>query len=147
MTSSQEPEAVRPSHYEIDSRFSLLVLFLVVALFIAARIWRLTDSCLWFDEVFGIHAARYDWKQMLQFVAADLIHPPLFYALLKFWIAIGGESLLWLRLLSVLLSVAAIIPIVLLCRALKLNSWQTSLALALLAVNGYLIKYAQEVRM
>jgi uncharacterized membrane protein len=84
---------------------------------------------------------------MLQFVAADLIHPPLFYALLKIWIAIGGESLLWLRLLSVLLSVAAIIPILLLCRTLKLNSWQTSLALALLAVNGYLIKYAQEVRM
>ena len=147
MTSSQETEGGRPSYYEIDSRSSLLLFFVVVALFIAARIWRLTDSCLWFDEIFSIHAARYDWKQMLQFVAADLIHPPLFYALLKIWIAIGGEALLWLRFLSVLLSVAAIVPIVLLCRALKLNSWQTSLALALLAVNGYLIKYAQEVRM
>jgi hypothetical protein len=30
----------------------------------------------------------------VRFVAADLIHPPLFYALLKVWISIGGESLL-----------------------------------------------------
>jgi len=95
MTSSQETEGGRPSYYEIDSRSSLLLFFVVVALFIAARIWRLTDSCLWFDEIFSIHAARYDWKQMLQFVAADLIHPPLFYALLKIWIAIGGEALLF----------------------------------------------------
>ena len=147
MTSSPAPVAARPSPDESDSRFSLLLFFLVVGIFIAARLWQLTTSCLWFDELFGIHAARYDWRQMLQFVAADLIHPPLFYVLLKIWIALGGESLLWLRLLAVLLSIAAIVPIVLLCRALKFNWWHTNLALALLAVNGYLIKYAQEVRM
>ncbi len=147
MTSTPAPASARPSPDESASRFSPLLFVVVVGLFIAARVWRLTASCLWFDEIFGIHAARYDWKQMFQFVAADLIHPPLFYALLKIWIAIGGESLLWLRMLPVLLSVAAIVPIVLLCRSLKLNSWQTNLALALLAVNGYLIKYAQEVRM
>ena len=146
MTSPPAPAAARPSP-DKSARFSLLLLIVVVGLFIGARLWQLTTSCLWFDEIFGIHAARYDWKPMLQFVAADLIHPPLFYALLKVWIAIGGESLLWLRLLSVLLSVAAIVPIVLLCRSLKLNSWQTNLVIALLAVNGYLIKYAQEVRM
>ena len=147
MTSSPAPGAARTSPEQSDSRSSQLLLFLVVALFVAARIWQLTTSCLWFDEIFGIHAARYDWKQMFRFVAADLIHPPLFYALLKIWIAIGGESLLWLRLLPALLSIAAIVPIVLLCRALKLNWWQTNFALALLAVNGFLIKYAQEIRM
>ena len=147
MTSSAAPGVAQPTPDEIVSRSSSLFLFLIVAIFIAARIWRLTASCLWFDEIFGIHAARYNWKQMFQFVAADLIHPPLFYALLKIWIAIGGESLLWLRLLPALLSIAAIVPIVLLCRALKLNSWQMNLAVALLAVNGYLIKYAQEIRM
>ncbi len=147
MTSPPAPGPARPSPEQSDFRSSLLLLFLVVALFIAARMWQLTTSCLWFDEIFGIHAARFDWKPMFRFVAADLIHPPLFYALLKIWIAIGGESLLWLRLLPVLLSVAAIVPIVLLCRALKLNWWQTNVALGLLAVNGYLIKYAQEIRM
>ena len=147
MTSPPAPGAARPSPEQNDSRSSQLLLFLVVALFIAARIWQLTSSCLWFDEIFGVHAARYDWKQMFRFVAADLIHPPLFYALLKIWIAIGGESLLWLRLLPALLSVAAIVPILLLCGALKLDWWQTNVALGLLAVNGFLIKYAQEIRM
>jgi uncharacterized membrane protein len=147
MTSPPAPASARPSPDESASRFFLPVFVIVVGLFIAARVWHLTSSCLWFDEIFGIHAARFNWKQMFQFVAADLIHPPLFYALLKIWIAVGGESLLWLRMLPVILSVAAIVPIVLLCRSLKLNSWQSNLALALLAVNGYLIKYAQEVRM
>ena len=59
----------------------------------------------------------------------------------------GGESLLWLRLLPALVSIAAIIPFLLLCRELKLKQSEWNLALLLLAVNGYLIKYAQELRM
>ena len=142
-----EKDVASPRPIGIASTSSLLLFVLIALLFVAARLWRLTASCLWFDEIFSVHATRYGWKQMFQFVAADLIHPPLFYVLLKIWIAIGGESLLWLRLLPVLLSVVAVVPIVLLCRALKLTNLQTLIALALLAVNGYLIKYAQEVRM
>jgi uncharacterized membrane protein len=107
----------------------------------------LTGSCLWFDEIFSVHAARHGWNELFSFVAADLIHPPLFYALLKIWIGIGGESLLWLRLFPVLTSVATIVPFALLTRELKLRLNNATLALLLLAVNGYLIKYAQEVRM
>ncbi|HYP53569.1 MAG TPA: glycosyltransferase family 39 protein [Pyrinomonadaceae bacterium] len=115
--------------------------------YVALRLWRLTDSCLWFDEIFGVHAARHTWGQMLRFVAADVIHPPLFYALLKIWTAAGGESLAWLRLLPVVLSCLALVPLVLLCRELRLTRAETCLALLLAALNGYLIKYAQEVRM
>ncbi len=84
---------------------------------------------------------------MLKFVAADIIHPPLFYALVKVWIGVGGESLLWLRLLPALISVATIVPFFLLARELNLRSSELNLALLLMAVNGYLIKYAQELRM
>ena len=120
---------------------------LILSLFIGARLWHLTSSCLWFDEIFGIHAARYSWSQLIKFVAADIIHPPLFYVLLKVWIAIGGESLLWLRLLPALTGIAVVGPFYLLCRELGLKATEIKLALLLLAVNGYLIKYAQEVRM
>ena len=120
---------------------------LVLALFIAARFWNLTASCLWFDEIFSLHAARHGWTEMLRFVAADIIHPPLFYILLKLWIGVGGESLLWLRLFPVLTSIAAIFPFLLLCREFRLRPWEINLALLLMAVNGYLIRYAQEVRM
>ncbi|HVF27524.1 MAG TPA: glycosyltransferase family 39 protein, partial [Pyrinomonadaceae bacterium] len=126
---------------------SLILFALAVALYVAARLWRLTASCLWFDEIFGVHAARHGWRTLIDFVAADIIHPPLFYVLLKIWIGVGGESLLWLRLFPALTAVAAIAPFMLLCRELRLRTPETNLALLLLAVNGYLIKYAQEVRM
>lgn len=116
-------------------------------MFVAARLWRLSASCLWFDEIFSVHAARHGWAELLRFAAADIIHPPLFYLLLKIWISLGGESLLWLRLLPALVGMAAIIPFLLLCRELDLKQNERNLALLLLAVNGYLIKYAQELRM
>ena len=126
---------------------SSFIIFALIAGFIAARLWRLTASCLWFDEIFSLHAARYDWEHMMSFIAADIIHPPLFYALLKVWITIGGESLLWLRLFPALTAIASLLPFLLLCRELRLRAGEINLALLLLAVNGYLIKYAQELRM
>ena len=48
-------------------------------LYVAVRLWRLTDACLWFDEIFGVHATEHSWGGMLWFVAQDLIHPPLFW--------------------------------------------------------------------
>lgn len=123
-------------------------LFLSISLlFIAARLWRLTSTCLWFDEIFSVHAARHNWSDLIKFVAADLVHPPLFYALLKLWIALGGESLLWLRLFPVLFSVATIIPVWFLCRELKIKPAEINLALLLIAVSRFLLGYAQEVRM
>ena len=116
-------------------------------IFMAARLWHLTATCLWFDEAFSVHAARHGWAEMFKFVAADIIHPPLFYAVLKIWIGIGGESLVWLRLLSVLLAVATIAPFYLLCRELNLKPKERNLAFMLIAVSGFLIKYTQEVRM
>jgi hypothetical protein len=120
---------------------------LLVCLYVAARLWRLTGSCLWFDELFSVHAARHTWPGLWRFVAADLIHPPLFYALLKLWTAAGGESLSWLRLFPFVASVAALVPLLLLARELKLGASATNVALLVAAANGYLIKYAQEVRM
>ncbi len=126
---------------------SFLLTAALVCFYAAARLWRLTASCLWFDEIFGVHAARHAWGDLWRFVAADLIHPPLFYALLKLWVAAGGESLWWLRLFPALASIAAVVPLLLLARELRLGAGATRLALLVAAANGYLIKYAQEVRM
>ena len=82
----------------------------VLAIYVGTRFWNLTFSCLWFDEIFSVHAAEHNWNSILNFVALDLIHPPLFYLLLKAWIAIGGESLLWLRSFPVVFSIVAIVP-------------------------------------
>ena len=114
---------------------------------LAVRLWRLDESCLWFDELFGLHAARHAWGDLPRFVALDLVHPPLFYLLLKVWTAAGGESVWWLRLLPAALSSLALVPLWLLARELRLTRHAAALALALAATSGCLVKYAQEVRM
>ncbi|MBA3352430.1 MAG: glycosyltransferase family 39 protein, partial [Blastocatellia bacterium] len=131
-----------------QSRRTVTILTLALCVvYIAVRLWRLTDSCLWFDEIFSVHAAEHEWNSLFWFVAQDLIHPPLFYVLLKVWMSIGGESLIWLRLFPVFFSGLVLGPFIYLCRELKLKTPAMLLGLVFLAVNGSLIKYAQEVRM
>jgi len=120
---------------------------LVAAVYVAIRYWDLTASCLWFDEIFSVHGAEHPWGSLFSFVSLDLIHPPLFYVLLKLWIGVGGESLFWLRLFPVFFSVSAIFPFFALCRELRLPVWTRNLAVFFFAVTGSLIKYAEEVRM
>lgn len=124
-----------------------LIFAAIGAVYIFLRLWHLTDSCLWFDEIFSIHAAEHDWTNLFWFVAQDLIHPPLFYVLLKIWILVGGESLFWLRFFPVFFSILAAVPFLLLCRQLKLPFSTAAVAFTFFAVNGSCIKYAQEVRM
>lgn len=132
---------------KLNEKHWFWILGALALVYILLRLWHLTDSCLWFDEVFGIHAAEHDWAGMFSFVAQDLIHPPLFYVFLKLWISIGGEGLFWLRFFPVFFSIVALVPFYLLCRALKIGYPATALALTFLAANGALIKYAQEIRM
>jgi len=123
------------------------IFVLTVGLFVASRLWHLTTYSLWADEIFSLLAARHNWSGLIAYVAGDIVHPPLFYMLLKLWITIGGESLLWLKLFPFLISVATLFPLFLLCRELKLRPSEMNLALVLIAVNGYLIYFAQELRM
>lgn len=132
----QIPRKIRPR----------LILFAACAFYAFVRLRDLDASCLWFDEIFSVHAARHQWADLLRFAAADIVHPPLFYLLLKIWIALGGESLFWLRLFPALASVAALAPFVALCRTLRLPAPAIYLAAWLMAVNAYLIKYAQTLR-
>src|SRR5262249_23492195 len=115
--------------------------------FIAARIWRLTDYGLFGDEIFSMQAIGDDWSGVITNVIADGVHPPLFYLLLKAWTVIGGESLFWLKLLPLLISIVSILPFFLLCRELKLGPGAINLSLGLMACNGFLVTYAQELRM
>jgi len=132
---------------KLDDKTGLLIIALICLVYVSLRVWNLTDSCLWFDEIFGVHAAELDWANLVWFVAQDLIHPPLFYALLKIWIWVGGESLFWLRVFPVFFSTLAVVPFILLCRQFKLSLPTIALALTFFAASGSLIKYAQEVRM
>ncbi|MCA1630154.1 MAG: hypothetical protein LC774_07430, partial [Acidobacteria bacterium] len=68
--------ARRPESEEKDGAWrvrELALPALVGALYVGVRVWRLDAACLWFDEVFGVHAAAWHgWGGMLRFVALDL---------------------------------------------------------------------------
>jgi hypothetical protein len=151
MPVKHEPLGEKRTEGDATDRRGVIVYALLVALFVGVRVWRLDASCLWFDEVFSVHAARHGWGELLEFVALDLIHPPLFYLLLKLWMAFvgGGESVWWLRLFPLLTQAAAIVPLLLLGRELGLRrrGGVMPVALLLMAVNGYLIQHAQGLRM
>src|SRR5213080_2775677 len=140
-SSSDDSQNTSATRWLPQAGLQQLIFFSIVILYIAARFWRLTAGCLWFDEIFSVHAARHSWRELFSFVAADVVHPPLFYALLKIWIAAGGESLVWLRLFPFLISVAAIVPLMLLCRALQLNAAETNLTLGSLWL---FVRFVQE---
>ena len=129
------------------TKLDAAVFALACGLYVAARLWQLTGYSLLPVEIFSVRAIRHNWTDMIAFLAKDIVHPPLFYVLLKLWMGIGGESLLWLKLFPALISFAMIVPFFLLCRELKLRAAEINLALLLMAINGYLVYYAQEVRM
>ena len=130
-----------------NDSLSRIIIALLFVVFILLRFWNLTESCLWFDELFSVHAAEQSWGNIFSFVAQDLIHPPLFYVLLKLWISVGGENLYFLRVFPVLFAIVSLIPFYYLCRQLKFEFPVFALALAFFTFNGALIKYSQEVRM
>lgn len=131
-----------------DRRPFQIVVIAVLFLVYASLRWNgIDDACLWFDEIFSVHAAEQPWDRILDFVIADLVHPPLFYILLKLWIGIGGSDLLWVRLLPFVFSLIAVIPFLLLARELKLKFHTIAFALFLVSVSGILINYTQRVRM
>ena len=135
-----------PNSVAFINRSWIFFLF-VVLLFLASRIYGLIDFSLWTDEIFSLKTASLPWSDMLQRLIIDKVHPPLFYVLLKIWITVGGQSLLWLKLFSFFIAAASVIPFYLLCRELNLSAGAMNIALLLASVNGYLIYYAQEVRM
>jgi hypothetical protein len=128
-------------------RKGIVIFVLLAALFAAARFWGLGDCCLDCDEIFSLKFARLSWSDLFTAVADDVSHPPLFYLLLKGWIDIGGESVYWLRMNPALTAIACVGPLLLFCRALRLSWAETNIAIALLAVNGFLIGFAQQLRM
>jgi hypothetical protein len=129
------------------NKWASVIFLLTLGLYVAARAWNLTTTPLNFDETFSVHAVRHDWSGLIHFLERDMVHPPLFYVLLKVWVEVGGESLLWLRLFGLLMATISIFPLIGLCRQLNLSAVEQNLAVGLIAVNGFLIYYSQFLRM
>jgi hypothetical protein len=147
LTEIQELEVAAVGAVQRRTYRTSAALWALVALYILVRAWNLTAFCLDSDEVFSVTMARLPTGDLLAAIVYDVVHPPLFYLLLKLWIAIGGTALVWVRLLPFALSVLALVPLLLVFRTLGLSPAARTLSLALVAVNEYLVFHARYVRM
>ena len=98
------------------------------------------------DETFSVWLASHRVADMLQWIVKIDQHPPLYYFLLHYWIALTGDTPYYARLLSVLIG-AGTIPVIYLIGKRISGGMMGLAAAALLAFSPFHIFYAQETRM
>jgi hypothetical protein len=101
---------------------------------------------MWLDETFSVWLASQSVPDMLQWIVRIDQHPPLYYFLLHYWIALKGDSAYYVRLFSVLFG-AGTIPIIYLIGK-RMSGVVMGLAAAIfLALSPFHVYFAQETRM
>jgi len=110
------------------------------------RVLLLGMKGMWLDETFSVWLASHNIGEMLQWIVRIDQHPPLYYFLLHYWIAIKGNSPYYVRLFSVLFG-AATIPIIYLIGK-RMSGVVMGIAAAIfLALSPFHLYFAQETRM
>jgi uncharacterized membrane protein len=110
------------------------------------RVLLLGKNVMWLDETFSVWLANHSLADMLQWMIKIDQHPPFYYLLLHYWIALNGDTPYYVRLLSALFG-AGTIPIIYLIGK-RMSGVMVGLAAAVfLALSLFNIYYAQETRM
>ena len=110
------------------------------------RVLLLSSKGMWLDETFSVWVASHSVVDMLHWIVRIDQHPPLYYLLLHYWIALNGDTPYYVRLLSVLFG-AGTIPIIYLIGK-RISGVVMGLAAAvIMALSLFNIYYAQETRM
>ncbi len=147
-----QPETSQPPSDRHRVPWPLVAPAALVATGLALRLIALGRSSLWYDEAFSWHLCRLPLSRMLAKIASD-VHPPLFYAALRAWIVLFGDSVVAMRILSALAGSGCV------AAAYWLGSVAARpggpgrahgaglCAAALVASNGFLIYYSQQARM
>jgi hypothetical protein len=110
------------------------------------RVLLLDQKGMWLDETFSVWLANHSVADMLHWIARIDQHPPLYYLLLHYWIALKGDTPYYVRLLSVLFG-AGIIPIIYLIGKRMSGAVMGLAAAVFLAFSPFNIYFAQETRM
>jgi len=110
------------------------------------RVLLLGIKGMWLDETFSVWIANHTVGEIVQLAARFDQHPPLYYLLLHYWIALKGDTAYYARLLSALIGTATI-PVMYLIGK-RLSGIIVGLAAAaLLALSPFNVYFAQETRM
>ena len=136
--------AVHPSKRTSREWVHWLTLLLLLAAGPAARFLYLAEKAFWFDETFSVEVARLDWPNFLHLLWWREANMSLYYVLLRIWLHFG-HSPFFVRSLSAGIA-SATIPAIYWLGTMLYDRRVGLIAAALLACNGYDIRYAQEAR-
>ena len=126
----------------------LTPIFVIVITLIGGglRIFLLGHNGLSLDEAFSMWLSDHSVVDMLPWIARIDQHPPLYYLLLHYWMALNGNTPSDLRMLSALFGTATIPVIYLIGK--RMSGWLVGLVAAMiLAISPFNIRFAQEARM
>lgn len=133
-----------------SSRFYEAAIVVAVMIFaLALRLLDISDVALWNDEGWTLWFAQRSMEELTGPLARVETNPILYYILIKAWIPLFGDSAESLRMLSVLFSVATIIPVYIAGRLLvrgRDGVLVGALAAMLFAMMTISIRFAVEAR-
>jgi hypothetical protein len=110
------------------------------------RVLLIAQKGMWLDETFSVWLANHSVADMLHWITRIDQHPPLYYLLLHYWIALVGDTPRYARLLSALFG-AGTIPMMYLIGKRMSGVTMGLAAATLLAFSPFNIYFAQETRM
>lgn len=132
-----------------DTEFDELAPWLVIIITLIGgflRMLLLDAKGLWLDETLSVWFASNSIPEMLQWVIRIDQHPPLYYLLLHYWMALKGATAYDVRLLSVVFGTVTI-PIIYLIGKRLSGTMMGVAAAVILALSPFHIYFAQETRM
>lgn len=129
----------------------------VAAVALAVRLPHLIDRSLWYDESSSWQTAKFSFPEMIRSVRLN-VHLPLYYTLLKGWMAVWGESVASLRGFSVFFGLLTVVVMGLFAGELYRVSaagddsdagrrWFARVVALLVAVSPYQVFLSVEARM
>ena len=125
------------------SRLTLCLLGICLLAF-ALRLFSLDTQSIWWDEAISVHLAR---SSLAEIVAnrSERLHPPLYFFLLKGFIALAGDSAFSVRFLSAWFSLL-LVPALYAFGRRWLDRRAGLIAAAVAACSPLYLAYAQEAR-
>lgn len=122
------------------------VLFLVILFGAFLRVATLGGESVDGDELFSRRVALLPMQLSLDAIRNDLVHPPLYYVLLKSGTEMWGASVLGIRIWSLVFGVAILPLVAVLGSKLPGGRYAGLVAAAMVAGNQSLIFYSQQAR-
>jgi uncharacterized membrane protein len=127
----------------VKQKYKTFLYLIIGSLAAAIRLWDINARSLWFDEAIEYWTAKASLLTIPKGLIASSFQPPLYSFILHFWQIINNDPV-WLRMLSVIVSLLTVIGTMALANKIG-GFWGGIVAGLVMAFLPTEVKYAQEV--